>query len=40
MAKRSGNREARKPKQNKEKKVEAGSISQLSASAGSPAKRR
>lgn len=31
MAKRKGNRELRKPKQNKEKKVEADSISQLSS---------
>ena len=40
MAKKNGNREIRKPKQNKEKKTEALSISELSARAGSPAKRR
>lgn len=39
MAKRKGNRELRKPKQNKEAKVEVNSISQLSSKAG-PAVRR
>ncbi|WP_273033209.1 hypothetical protein [Pseudaminobacter soli (ex Zhang et al. 2022)] len=40
MAKRKGNREARKPKQIKEKKVEASSVSELGARAASAGKRR
>jgi hypothetical protein len=41
MSKRKGNREARKPKQSKEGKVQAATtISGLSAQAGAPAKRR
>lgn len=40
MAKRKGNRELRKPKQNKEKKTEANSISQLSVRAAPPSKTR
>jgi hypothetical protein len=41
MAKRNGNREARKPKQDKSKKVQAAtSISELDAKAASPGRRR
>lgn len=40
MAKRKGNKEARKPKQNKEKKSEIGSVSELMARASMPGKRR
>jgi len=40
MAKRKGNKEARKPKQNKDKKVETGSISELMAKPSMPGKRR
>jgi hypothetical protein len=39
MAKRKGNKEARKPKQNKEKKIETGSVSELMARASMPGKR-
>ncbi|MEX4010342.1 hypothetical protein [Neoaquamicrobium sediminum] len=40
MAKRKGNKEARKPKQNKEKKVETGSVSELMARTSMPGKQR
>ena len=40
MAKRKGNKEARKPKQQKEKKTEVGSVSELMARAAMPGKRR
>ncbi|MGQ2905793.1 MAG: hypothetical protein ACT6RL_18495 [Neoaquamicrobium sediminum] len=40
MAKRKGNKEARKPKQQKEKKAEVGSVSELMARAAMPGKRR
>lgn len=41
MAQRKGNREIRKPKQNKEKKAEAATtVSGLRAQAGAPPKRR
>lgn len=40
MAKRKGNREARKPKQIKEKPVEATSVSSLGARATAPGKRK
>jgi hypothetical protein len=40
MAKRKGNKEARKPKQQKEKKTEVGSVSELMARATMPGKRR
>ncbi|WP_263485509.1 hypothetical protein [Mesorhizobium sp. ES1-4] len=39
MAKRKGNKEARKPKQNKGKKAEIGSVSELMARASMPGKR-
>ena len=40
MAKRNGNREAKKPKQEKTKAQMAGSIAELSASAAKPAGRK
>ena len=40
MAKRKGNKEARKPKQNKEKTLEIGSVSELMPRASKPGKRR
>lgn len=40
MAKRNGNREIRKPKQNKEKKVETTSISSLSAASTMLARKK
>lgn len=40
MAKRKGNREARKPKQIKEKPVEATSIASLSVRSPAPGKRK
>ena len=40
MAKRKGNREARKPKQNKEKEAQTSTVSELIAKAASPSKRR
>jgi len=40
MAKRKGNKEARKPKQIKEPKAEISSVSELMARASMPGKRR
>ncbi len=40
MAKRKGNREARKPKQIKERQVEATSISSLSARPAMPGRKK
>ena len=40
MAKRKGNREARKPKQNKQKTVEATTISALTGKDANPSRRK
>lgn len=40
MAKRKGNREARKPKQNKVKRTQPDTVSELGAKAVVPGKRR